>query len=177
MQFGCGFARGAQTDPCVDGAQDGAQAADSFGLKRSVNSTPNVYKMSPAQAINMSLLVLGMMVCVDPTIAPLLIIARKYGCETDVVNCIQQHAPESEPSCSKVIDAAKCSFSSCTSMKGTQEEKAAANLFVTIAKARYNCDITTDQFLGNGGMGVLQRPVWHHLVLLMVAALVKKMVV
>ncbi|KAK3800565.1 hypothetical protein RRG08_013406 [Elysia crispata] len=76
--------------------------------------------------------------------------------------------------CSAVRASGQCIFNECPKIRGTGDDKRAADLLVQSAKESFGCNFKASEFLGNGGFGVLRRPVWESLGFLLTAALLTK---
>ncbi|GFO44573.1 hypothetical protein PoB_007107800 [Plakobranchus ocellatus] len=48
-------------------------------------------------------------------------------------------------------------FEECQAIKGTSDESAAAEALVNYARNVFNCQLTTSELTGNGGMGATPR--------------------
>lgn len=88
-------------------------------------------------------------------------IFAKQGCAQKTKRCSLSLESDFDPPCRDVLGAAQCFFRFCTDIKGTDEEKTAADLLVEYALEKHGCgaeEITVAKILGDfGHAGLLFR--------------------
>ncbi|GFS00930.1 hypothetical protein ElyMa_002826300, partial [Elysia marginata] len=112
-----------------------------------------------------------------PSFAAVVLIFSAHGCITVPSTCSGNIGVSGQPSCSEVKTSGQCMFDKCPAIQGTEDEKKAADILVQSAKDDFGCDLNSNELTGNGSFGVLQRPIWESLAVLLTAALLRKFVV
>ncbi|RUS69251.1 hypothetical protein EGW08_022984 [Elysia chlorotica] len=104
----------------------------------------------------------------------------KHGCDKTFENCaseVKGSENEQMPSCSDIKKSGQCMFKECSDIKGSGDDTEVAKLLAKFASQSSKCEITAEDLIGSGALGVLQRPVWSSVLFVLVAVVTKTVLI